>query len=526
MDRTTREEIVVRGRGTVGVGTLVAGIAAALVGCILLAEPAGASSVPTPTVSLPPVGQHGFPFLSEVIDLASYGYVEDEVFIEGTARSYVPVAPLAGITDGRWDATPTGPTASYKTRLLIRRPTNPSKFNGVVLVDWMNVTAGNDSDIFGGISSEILNEGYAYVGVSAQAVGVNFLRNTWETGEGARYASLVHPGDSYSYDIFSQAAQALVDPDSGEPAPLGNLTNHIELLVAHGASQSGSRMITYVNAVHPDAGVIDAFLPLLTNNGSALSQPPLPAAPVPTGANSKYRTDSADPVLHINTETEFAGSGRGLHAQPDGDRFRLWDIAGAAHATRPGIEGSNAKRIKSGLPVGLPPCGVPSLDINDMDVSVVVKAGLHAVSRWTETGQAPASAPRAELSIPADPAQPVTIVRDPATGIAAGGIRVPDVDVPIRTLRGVRPPADLAISPACFLFGAVDPWNGDTDAYDGDPAIDISPTPEPSLAALYRTRGRYVTRVAISALRSIFQGYVRPRDAFGIVEKAITVPIP
>ena len=118
----------------------------------VIAEPAAAATpVPTPTVSLPPVGQHGFPFLSEVIDLASYGYVEEEVFIEGTARSYVPVAPLAGIADGRWDATPTGPTAAYKTRLLIRRPTNPSNFNGIVFIDWMNVTAGNDSDIFGGL---------------------------------------------------------------------------------------------------------------------------------------------------------------------------------------------------------------------------------------------------------------------------------------------------------------------------------------------------------------------------------------
>jgi Alpha/beta hydrolase domain len=305
----------------------------------LLAEPAAASSVPTPTVSLPPVGQHGFPFLSEVIDLANYGYVEEEVFIEGTARSYVPVAPLAGITDGRWDATPTGPTASYKTRLLIRRPTNPSKFNGIVFIDWMNVTAGNDSDIFGGLSSELLNEGYAYVGVSAQAVGVNYLRNTWETGPGARYASLVHPGDSYSYDIFSQAAQAIVAPKKGGPAPLGNLTKHVDLLVAEGASQSGARLITYINAVQPDAGVIDAFLPLLANNGSALSQSPLPAVPVPSGANWQYRTDSDVPVLHVNSETEFVASARAIHSKPDTDRFRLWEIAGSAHATRPASKG-------------------------------------------------------------------------------------------------------------------------------------------------------------------------------------------
>jgi hypothetical protein len=493
---------------------------------ISLAGRSSLADVPTPTVSAPPVGQHGFPFLSEVIDLASYGYVEDEVFIEGTARSYVPVSPLSGITDGRWDATPTGPTAAYKTRLLIRRPTSPHEFNGVVFVDWMNVTAGNDSDVFGGISSELLNEGYAYVGVSAQAVGVNFLRNTWEVGPGARYASLVHPGDSYSYDIFSQAAQALVAPGASGPAPLGGLTPHVAVLVAHGASQSGSRLITYINAVHPDAGVFDAFLPLITNNGSALSQTPLPAVPVPSGANWQYRTDSGAPVLHINSETEFTASARGIHSKPDTARFRLWEIAGSAHATRPGVEGSNAKRQKSGLPIGLPPCGNASLDINDMDVSVVIKAGVHAVRRWARIGRAPAIAPRVELSIPADPAIPAAIVRDPATGIAKGGIRVPDVDVPIKTLWGARPPADLAISPACFLFGAVDPWNGDADAYDANPAFDPSPTPEPSLAALYKKQPRYVGKVLFSTLRAVLEGYVRPRDAIGILEKAAAVEFP
>jgi Alpha/beta hydrolase domain len=159
-----------------------------------------------------------------------------------------------------------------------------------------------------------------------------------------------------------------------------------------------------------------------------------------------------------------------------------------------------------------------------MDVSVVIKAGLHAVSQWASGGTAPASAPRVELNIPETGT--ATIVRDPATGIAQGGIRISDVDVPIKTLWGVRPPADLAISPACFLFGAVDPWNGDTDAYDGDPAIDISPTPEPSLTALYTSEAQYVAQVVFSTIGDVFDGYVRPRDAIGIVEQAATVDIP
>ena len=522
MKRTTKGTQVLRvarrvSARTFHVSLALIGFAAGI--AVSLAPQAVLAQIPTPTVSLPPVGTHGFPFNSEVIDFADYGFVEEEVFIEGVATSYVPVnAPLSDITDGRWNATRIGPTAAYKTRLLIRRPSKPNKFNGVVFVDWLNVSSGYDSDVFGGLSSELMREGYAYVGVSAQAVGVNFLRNTWETGEGARYASLAHPGDSFSYDIFSQAARAILEPKPGDPAPLGKLTNRITSLMAHGASQSGARLFTYVNAVQPTANVYNGFLILVTNGGSVLSQAPLPVVPVPTGARALIRADSETPVLYINTETEFVNGARGIHSQPDNARLRLWEITGGAHATRPGVEASLGKYAKSGLPSGVPDCG--PLPINDMDVSVAVKGGVHALRRWLRGGSPPISAPRAELVIPADPTAEATIVRDPYTGIANGGLRYPDIDVPIRTLRGVRPPAGLGANPACFLFGATDPWNRDGNPYDGDPAFDLTATPEPNPSELHGKRSRYVSAVRRSAAALVDAGYMRPYDAKNLVERA------
>ena len=47
----------------------------------------------------------------------------------------------------------------------------------------------------------------------------------------ARYGSLVHPGDSYSYDIFTQAADALRHPTN--PNPLGGLP--IRKMIAEGS---------------------------------------------------------------------------------------------------------------------------------------------------------------------------------------------------------------------------------------------------------------------------------------------------
>ena len=49
--------------------------------------------------------------------------------LSGTAKSYT--------------ASPT--TADYTTRMLVRRPADPKKFNGTVIVEWNNVTAQHDS---------------------------------------------------------------------------------------------------------------------------------------------------------------------------------------------------------------------------------------------------------------------------------------------------------------------------------------------------------------------------------------------
>lgn len=479
---------------------------------------AAASTVPTPTVSLAPAGTHGYPFPNTMEDLGHSGYVQDEVFIEGTARSYVPSAALADSADGRWDATPTGPTAGYKIRLLIRHPSDPAKFNGTVLVEWLNVSAGYDSDTFDGFGEQFLRAGYTYVGVSAQAMGVNHLRNTWDP---ARYGSLVHPGDSYSYDIFSQAARAI---RSGNPAPLGNLTSRIKALVAWGGSQSGGRLFTYINSVHPTAGVFDGFIPFIGTSGAPLSQDPLPVVRVPNGAQAMIRRDSATPILFELSESELIGGARGVHSQADSEHFRLWEFAGTSHANRVGVDYTIRRLQANGVPTGVfPPCGDPP--INDLSDFPVWRAMLNAMHVWLHEGKAPNSAPRVELSIPADATQPATIVRDPATGLAKGGIRLPDIAVPTRTLTGTRPAAVLKQYPNCALFGAVDPWNGDSDPWDAQPTMDISPKPEPSLRALYGSNANYVKAVNASADGLVAQGFLLATDAKEIVAAAKTVVI-
>ena len=146
-----------------------------------------------------------------VQDLASRGYTESEYFFGGTATSYVGEHRA----DGVWDARE-GERAEFRSRMIVRRPQDPARFSGTVVVEWFNVTIGRDGDPSWGYGAEeIIREGHAWVGVSAQQTGVRALA----AADPQRYGSLDHPGDRYSFDIFTQAGRALTRHAGA--APLG-----------------------------------------------------------------------------------------------------------------------------------------------------------------------------------------------------------------------------------------------------------------------------------------------------------------
>jgi Alpha/beta hydrolase domain len=90
--------------------------------------------------------------------------------------------------------------------------------------------------------NELIRDGFAWVGVSAQEVGVQSAKTTDPT----EYATLSHPGDSFSYDIFSQAGQTVRTDAKTVLMGLRPRT-----LIAAGESQSAGRLMTYIDAVQP-----------------------------------------------------------------------------------------------------------------------------------------------------------------------------------------------------------------------------------------------------------------------------------
>ena len=96
----------------------------------------------------------------------SVGYEQAEYFISGTASSYRSASPLTD--DGNWSVAPDA-SAPYKTRIVVYRPIDPQRFNGTVMVEWLNVSGGLDSGAnWTTTHVEQIREGMAWVGVTAQ----------------------------------------------------------------------------------------------------------------------------------------------------------------------------------------------------------------------------------------------------------------------------------------------------------------------------------------------------------------------
>ncbi|MBV8950115.1 MAG: hypothetical protein JOZ99_04515, partial [Actinobacteria bacterium] len=287
-----------------------------------------------PTVAGPVTGGNGIFFVgSTLFDTSAVGYQQNEFFLSGNAKSYTSDRPLS--QNGKWDVEP-ATTAPYKTRMVVYRPADPRKFNGTVFVEWLNISGGIDAGaVWLSGHDQLIREGAAYIGVTVQAGGINGVPGSLGgvSGFGAglkkidpvRYGSLQHPGDSYSYDIFTQAGEAIRESSS---LILGGLRPRSVL--ALGESQSAIRMTTYLDAIAPSTHVWDGYLVYSRGGaGAALSQSPQTTITPPTP--TLIRTDLRQPVLIFTTEADLLLLGYVSARQPDTRRIRDWEVAGTAH---------------------------------------------------------------------------------------------------------------------------------------------------------------------------------------------------
>jgi hypothetical protein len=307
-----------------------------------------------------------------------------------------------------------------------------------------------------------------------------------------RYGTLSIPDDGLSFDIFTQVARVLRrDARSHGPDPMGGLV--VRKLVGAGGSQSGTRITAYTNGVQPREGVFDALIPVVCA-GHAADFNAAPAHPDPTltgqrahsrSLKTRIRDDLAVPVLTLNSETETA------HyfpmRQPDTDRFRSWEIAGSSHGPAGQVFSIRKITDRDEISLGQPKRGEGNSTVEWVPT---LQAAIIHVHHWISEGKLPPQFP------------PITVsggeVQRDSHGNALGGIRLPEVEVPIAAHSGIG-----------------NGLGGTTTPFD-----------HAKIRALYPTHDDYVGKVRDAAAKAEAQGVILPEHTKAYVQRAVEFTAP
>jgi hypothetical protein len=444
------------------------------------AEAAPVAADPTVT-AVPANAGKGWPVSGAkgVIDLAGAGYVEEEYLLSGRAETYEQVGTWTD--DGKWNMRVATRDNPYTTRMMVVRPRDAAKFNGTVVVEWLNVSFGVDIPVdFSQSHKHFLREGYVYVGLTAQKAGADKLKSL----DPGRYSTVNISADTLSYDIFSQASRAV----RANPQLLGGRSPAVVLGSGH--SQSALRLTTYANAVQP---VHSAYNGFMVHGRAAL------AAPIGDGLigapSARIRTDLRVPVFTLQAETDIILSSS---VRQDTAMVRTWEVAGTAHADQYGLTQYNAanardKGVNNGAETK---CDKP---VNDMTSRYAENAAFQHLDRWARGGAAPPTAAPISMLFG------LIIVRDGDQN-ALGGVRLPDLDVPVATYSPNNSGGNVA--GACMLLGTTTPFT------------------EARIRQLYPDHATYVAKFTAAANRALNGGYLLRPDYDEAVARAKNAKVP
>ena len=304
-------------------------------------------------------------------DLERLGYVAKEYFITGTANG-----------------------APYSTRILLRQPSDPRRFSGLVVAEAMHPSGY--SWMFAFNRAYIMGEGHASLEIVTTPGPVT-------QANAERYKTLrVQQGQAN--EILAQAGALVKGHAAG--GPLGALRTR--RLVLMGTSASARILTNYLPAhgVHrmPGGGpIFDGFLP--TSIGGDEKIPPVDV-----------------PLIQMPTMTEVAGAAAGgnKYRRADGDRpgdqFRIYEVAGMSH-----------NDSRDNLTYAPDPCRYP---VSRFPVGAGMSVGLHHLIAWVDKGIVP---PRAEyITVDGDTANDGSLLALDADGNVKGGIRTTYVDLPLK----------------------------------------------------------------------------------------------
>jgi hypothetical protein len=413
--------------------------------------------------------------------------VETELLLSGEARG----AMTAG---GAQESRP------FTTRLLVRRPVDAARFNGVVLVDWLNVSSGSDFSVLWPSAERLItSDGYAWVGLTTQPVGAGFLRR-WDP---IRYAAIEHPhpmddlppyvfGETLSDGVFEAAGVAM--REHGERL-FGRTPAQV---FGYGQSQSCGRIAGYIGELGTRQPAYDGFL-MHSGGASARSSASDPSGPSPLLTN-------VVPVFHVNSEFEALG-GAGRLCPADHEHYRFWEVPGSGHAPVLASRQVMKERLRDHQDLTAGPAATPARYGQPLvTVEYALQAAIDHLTRWATTGAEPPVVDRIAVKGMLAPTETSfgdrVIMRQRADlrrdrhGNAVGGTRLPHVEAPTGRHLPSNDEAQTSYSAGFVPFS------------------------KKKLARLYPAHDDYVGAVTESVNAAVTTGVLLPADGDDLVRQA------
>ncbi len=443
---------------------------------------------PVPTTDQAPLSSATRPG-NEYADLDRAGYAEKEFYISG-------VAPAINSTGATLFELP------YISRILVRYPKDPAKFNGTAVIEpfnWMG-ELGNTWVLN---KNYLLRKGYAYVGYTISvnkpkidpktadwppdSVPANLNLDYMRSVDYPRYALLGMYFDPDRFrlgnhaDPFVPQAQGigaqvayLLKSNAGS-SPLHGLT--VQRVYVDTWSVQAQVWMDYLNQGRhqqwrmPDGrALIDAYLTGKMDFGELGGD---------TARIPRHMPEDA-PFAMVYSQSELMLDVlNGISPPPDSDhpRMRYYELAGVPHFNNKDTEASGTDYLD---PAKRNEIACQHL-YDDEPEEVLAQALLDSLDHWVREGKIMPRAPRVLR-------KGKTLARDSNTHNVVGGVRPPWIGVPT----------------AAYM---TDPETGCGEAYDTK-----IPYSAEKLRAMYGTYQNYVRQFEAAKEASVKEGYLLPED--------------
>src|SRR4051812_26331611 len=264
-------------------------------------------------------------------------------------ESVQSLAPGKGLAEFKYEAKEyfiigTANGQPYKTRIVVRKPANNSKFSGLVLVEPMHPSGS--AHMFEMTSIYSMSSGHAAVEVLAGGLQLVVDSNK------ERYKDL-QVAPAQTSEILAQVGSLIKSKDTGPFAALP-----VRKIILAGTSATAGTLIQYLPAhmvfrTPTMQRIYDGFLP--TSNGSVIRQVDVPLVQVPS-------------MLEVRAAN--------ITTRPDGDmpgnQYRAYEFPGMGH-----VDSRDNVRLQPN------PCKYPT---SNYPMQAYMSVALNHLLQWVDKG--------------------------------------------------------------------------------------------------------------------------------------------